>query len=51
MPDGISGRYLPILFARKKTTTAPKKPPPNSRYASEYLMAAKGRMVSVMGST
>ena len=43
--------YLPIIFARKKMTTAPKKPPPNSRYASEYLMAAKGRIVSVSTST
>lgn len=27
-------------------TKAPKKPPPNIRYASEYLMAASGKMTS-----
>ena len=51
MPDGISGCYFPIIFARKKMTTAPKNPPPTSRYASEYLMAARGRIVSANVST
>jgi hypothetical protein len=41
----------PNIFATIKIRTAPPRPPPPSRYTSEYPIAANGNMVSAKSST
>src|SRR4029078_3594703 len=48
--DGSIGlrqsRYFPSIFATMKIRIAPPKPPPNSKYKSEYPAAARTRDVA-----
>ena len=41
----------PNIFATIKIRTAPNRPPPPSRYTSEYPIAANGNMVCAKSST
>jgi Bacterial DNA-binding protein len=43
--------YRPNIFATIKIRTAPPRPPPNSKYTSEYPIAASGSIVCAKSST
>ena len=47
----IAFAQSPNIFATIKITTAPPRPPPPSRYTSEYPIAANGNMVIAKSST